>query len=101
MQFVGGVMQSFDRLRHFTLEAPQQIARLIGTTKPTIQAIRDRTHWNAPNIRPKDPVLLGLCTQTDLNLAVEKARKSAARRGGPASEEGGEEAEAEQSATGD
>ena len=48
-----------------------------------------------------DPVLLGLCTQTDLNLAVEKARKVAARRGGPASEGSDENAEAEQSATGD
>src|SRR5512134_881266 len=64
-------------LRHHPELADSQIARLIGTTKPTIQAIRDRTHWNAPNIRPKDPVLLGLCTQTDLNLAVEKARKAA------------------------
>ncbi|HSD34017.1 MAG TPA: cell cycle transcriptional regulator TrcR [Alphaproteobacteria bacterium] len=83
-------------LRHHPELADSQIARLIGTTKPTIQAIRDRTHWNAPNIRPKDPVLLGLCTQTDLNLAVEKA---AARRGGPAPE-GEDAAEAEQSATG-
>ena len=88
-------------LRHHPELADSQIARLIGTTKPTIQAIRDRTHWNAPNIRPKDPVLLGLCTQTDLNLAVEKARKVAARRGGPASEGSDENAEAEQSATGD
>lgn len=68
-------------LRHHPELADSQIARLIGTTKPTIQAIRDRTHWNSPNIRPKDPVLLGLCTQTDLNSAVEKARKAAARRG--------------------
>jgi hypothetical protein len=50
-------------LRHHPELADSQIARLIGTTKPTIQAIRERTHWNAPNIRPKDPVLLGLCTR--------------------------------------
>lgn len=87
-------------LRHHPELVDSQIARLIGTTKPTIQAIRDRTHWNAPNIRPKDPVLLGLCTQTDLNLAVEKARKAAARRGGPAPEGEDDAAEAEQSATG-
>ncbi|HXV23352.1 MAG TPA: DUF1013 domain-containing protein [Alphaproteobacteria bacterium] len=76
-------------LRHHPELPDSQIARLIGTTKPTIQAIRDRTHWNAPNIRPKDPVLLGLCTQTDLNSAVEKARRLAARKGGqtPESEE--------------
>jgi uncharacterized protein len=77
-------------LRHHPELPDSQIARLIGTTKPTIQAIRDRTHWNAQNIRPKDPVLLGLCSQTDLNVAVEKARKAAARRGQPAAE--GEEA---------
>ncbi len=86
-------------LRHHPELADSQIARLIGTTKPTIQAIRERTHWNAPNIRPKDPVLLGLCTQTDLNAAVEKAGKAAARRGDPARE--GEAApEAEQQAQG-
>jgi hypothetical protein len=44
-----------------------QIIKLIGTTKSTIDAIRDRTHWNITNIRPRDPVLLGLCTQTELD----------------------------------
>jgi hypothetical protein len=87
-------------LRHHPELADSQIARLIGTTKPTIQAIRDRTHWNAPNIRPKDPVLLGLCTQTDLNSAVEKARRAAARRGGGQAPEVEEAAETEQSASG-
>lgn len=58
-----------------------QIARLIGTTKNTISAVRDRSHWNSPNIRPKDPVLAGLCSQTDLNAAVTKARRAAERRG--------------------
>ncbi|HEX6103015.1 MAG TPA: DUF1013 domain-containing protein [Alphaproteobacteria bacterium] len=87
-------------LRHHPELADSQIARLIGTTKPTIQAIRDRTHWNAPNIRPKDPVLLGLCTQTDLNSAVEKARRAAARRGGGQAPEAEETAETEQSAPG-
>lgn len=51
-----------------------QIVKLVGTTKNTIQAIRERTHWNTQNIRPRDPVLLGLCKQTDLDKAVEKAR---------------------------
>jgi hypothetical protein len=87
-------------LRHHPELADSQIARLIGTTKPTIQAIRDRTHWNAPNIRPKDPVLLGLCTQTDLNSAVEKARRAAARRGGGQAPEGEETVEPEQPASG-
>ena len=43
-----------------------QIARLIGTTKPTIQSVRDRTHPNSPNLRPRSPVDLGLCTYTEL-----------------------------------
>ena len=47
----------------------------MGTTKPTIQSIRDRTHWNAPNLVPQDPVTLGLCSQTDLDAEVEKAAK--------------------------
>jgi hypothetical protein len=52
-----------------------QIVRLIGTTKSTIAKIRDRAHWNMQNIKPRDPVLLGLCKQSDLNAAIEKARK--------------------------
>src|SRR2546427_502530 len=47
-----------------------QIMRLVGTTKSTIQAIRERTHWNAPNLQPMDPVTLGLCSQIDLDLEV-------------------------------
>ncbi|MFC4353163.1 DUF1013 domain-containing protein [Fodinicurvata halophila] len=58
-----------------------QIVKLIGTTKATIQSIRDRSHWNASNIRPKDPVLLGLSTQSELNAAIEKAKKEAERSG--------------------
>ena len=60
-----------------------QIAKLIGTTKNTIQAVNDRTHWNSPNIRPRDPVLLGLCSQSELNAAVERAQKAAAKAGKP------------------
>lgn len=50
-----------------------QIAKLIGTTKNTIATIRDRSHWNTSHIRPRDPVLLGLCTQTDLHASIQKA----------------------------
>ena len=53
--------------------ADAQIARLVGTTKPTIQTIRERTHWNIANIQPIDPVALGLCRQTELDAAVQKA----------------------------
>jgi len=49
--------------------------RLVGTTKSTIQAIRDRTHWNAPNLTPMDPVTLGLSSQIDLDLEVQRAAK--------------------------
>lgn len=52
-----------------------QLIKLVGTTKKTIEAIKDRSHWNINNLTPRDPVLLGLCTQSALNAAVEKARK--------------------------
>lgn len=52
-----------------------QISRLIGTTKTTIAAIRDRTHWNIANITPKDPVTLGLCPQRELDALVAAVAK--------------------------
>lgn len=52
-----------------------QIMRLVGTTKPTITQIRDRSHWNAPNLTPQDPVTLGLCSQIDLDNEVKKAAR--------------------------
>ncbi|MGH7058843.1 MAG: DUF1013 domain-containing protein [Stellaceae bacterium] len=51
-----------------------QISKLIGTTKPTIAAVRDRTHWNSPNIKPRHPVGLGLCTLDEIEEAVARAR---------------------------
>ena len=53
-----------------------QISKLIGTTRTTIAAIRERTHWNMANITPKDPVTLGLTTQRELDAAVAKAAKA-------------------------
>jgi hypothetical protein len=50
-----------------------QISKLVGTTKPTIQSIRDRSHWNMINIQPVDPVALGMCRQGELDAAVAKA----------------------------
>ncbi len=61
--------------------ADAQISKLVGTTKPTIAAIRDRTHWNINNITPIDPVALGLCKQTELDAAVQKAAKKKAAEG--------------------
>ena len=52
-----------------------QISRLVGTTKATIEQIRGRTHWNAANLTPMDPVTLGLCSQIDLDLEVQRASR--------------------------
>lgn len=51
-----------------------QVSKLVGTTKQTINAVRDRTHWNISNITPQDPVALGLSSQVDLDSAVQKAQ---------------------------
>jgi len=61
--------------------ADAQISKLVGTTKPTIQAIRERTHWNIGNIQPIDPVALGLCKQSELDAAVQKAAAKKAKDG--------------------
>jgi uncharacterized protein len=70
-----------------------QISKLIGTTKPTIAAVRDRTHWNSTNIKPRHPVGLGLCTLEELDAAVSRALRGKPR---PVEEEpaGSEESEA-------
>jgi hypothetical protein len=65
-----------------------QIGKLVGTTKSTIQSIRDRSHWNATNIKPVDPVSLGLCSQIELDDAVGKAAERVARENAKAGIEG-------------
>jgi hypothetical protein len=67
-----------------------QISKLIGTTKPTIAAVRDRTHWNSPNIKPRHPVGLGLCTLEELEQAIGHTR---AKRPAQDSDFGNEESE--------
>jgi hypothetical protein len=69
-------------LRHHPELSDAQLGRLIGTTKPTINSVRERSHWNISNLRPRSPVELGLCTHMELTEAVEKARKT--RRGSQA-----------------
>ncbi len=64
-----------------------QISKLVGTTKPTIQSIRERTHWNISNIQPIDPVALGLCKQSELDAAVQKAAAKKAKEGEVMSDE--------------
>ncbi|MDX2027824.1 MAG: cell cycle transcriptional regulator TrcR [Alphaproteobacteria bacterium] len=56
-----------------------QVARLVGTTKDTIAKVRSRTHWNSNNIKPHNPVLLGLCKQSDLDSALRRAQRRVAR----------------------
>ncbi len=72
-----------------------QVGKLVGTTKPTIQSIRDRSHWNMPNIKPQDPVTLGLTTQVDLDAAVQKAQEKL-RRQQAKEEKAADKAKAEQ-----
>lgn len=63
-------------VKHCPEISDTQVTKLIGTTKTTISAIRERTHWNIANIRPRDPVLLGLCTQVDLDKTLERVRNT-------------------------
>ncbi len=63
-------------LRNHPEISDAQIGKLIGTTRNTIGAIRDRSHWNIQNIQPKDPVTLGLCSQRELDAVVAKAAKN-------------------------
>ncbi|MGB7409126.1 MAG: DUF1013 domain-containing protein [Pontixanthobacter sp.] len=63
-------------LRNHPEISDAQIGKLIGTTRNTIGAIRDRSHWNIQNIQPKDPVTLGLCSQRELDQVVAKAAKN-------------------------
>ncbi len=63
-------------LKNFPQLTDGQISRLVGTTKPTIKGIRDRTHWNITNIKPQDPVALGLCTRDELQAAIDKANRA-------------------------
>ncbi len=62
-------------LKHHPDLTDAQLSRLIGTTKPTILSVRDRSHWNAANIKPQNPVTLGLCTEAELEKAVVIAQR--------------------------
>ncbi len=68
-------------LRNFPQLSEAQIVKLLGTTKDTIQKVRERSHWNSSNIKPRDPVILGLCSQTDLNATVNSANERLIREG--------------------
>lgn len=63
-------------IKHYPDIPDSKVVKLIGTTKKTIEAIRNRTHANTSSIQPKDPVLLGLCSQVELNDLVDKFHKA-------------------------
>src|SRR6202521_1698636 len=73
-------------LRNHPELSDAQISKLIGTTKPTIAAVRERTHWNSVNIKPRHPVGLGLCTMDEIDQAVARSLRT---KGRPAGAESG------------
>ena len=70
-------------LKNYSELTDAQISKLIGTTKPTINAIRDRTHWNTLNIKPQNPVGLGLCSGDDLEKSIALGRARTGKRHAP------------------
>ena len=78
-------------LKHNPELQDAQIARLLGTTKETIAKVRDRSHWNASNIKPNNPVLLGLCKSADLEAAIKRAQRRIAREQKGVKDEGHED----------
>lgn len=63
-------------LKNFPDISDAKVIKLIGTTKLTVDSIRDRSHWNIQNIKPRDPVLLGICSQTDLDKTIENLQSA-------------------------
>jgi len=57
-----------------------QVSKLVGTTKPTINSVRDRTHWNMQQLKLNDPISLGMCSQQELDSALQKSRDKEQRR---------------------
>jgi len=80
-------------LRNHAEVSDAQISKLIGTTRTTITAIRERSHWNIQNIQPKDPVTLGLCSQRELDAIVARAAKKAGVVEGAAVQDSGSDRE--------
>jgi len=65
--------------KNYPMLADSQICKLVGSTKNTVDAIRNRKHWNMSNISPKDPVMANLCSQTELQAAIDKAKRKVER----------------------
>ena len=83
-------------LRNYPELSDAQVSRLIGTTKPTINSVRDRSHHNAAHIKPQSPVYLGLCSAADLEKAVAIARQRSGANRAPASDTTAEAADTEE-----
>ena len=66
--------------RNFPQLSDGQIVKLVGSTKKTVDLIRNKRYWNSSNLSPKDPVVANLCTQADIKNAVDKADRKAAKR---------------------
>ncbi len=67
-------------IKHHPELTDSQLCRLVGTTKPTIVSVRERSHWNSPNIKAQDPVSLGICSQVDLDEAITQAVRRIQRK---------------------
>jgi hypothetical protein len=65
--------------KNYPMLADSQICKLVGSTKNTVDSIRNRKHWNMSNISPKDPVMASLCSQTELQAAIDKAKRKVER----------------------
>jgi hypothetical protein len=66
-------------LKNYPELSDSQVCKLVGTTKPTIDKVRDRTHWNTQNIKPRNPAGLGLCGEAELEKEVDLARARAGK----------------------
>ena len=69
-----------NQVTNFPQLSDGQIVKLVGSTKNTVSAIRNKNYWNSSNLSPKDPVVSNLCSQTEIKNAVEKAERKIARK---------------------
>jgi hypothetical protein len=85
-------------IKNYTMLNDAQIGKLLGTTKSTITAVRERTHWNTPNISPQDPLLLGICSEQELLEDLRKGQKRQEREAKKTAREAAKKASAKAAA---
>jgi len=85
-------------IKNYTMLNDAQIGKLLGTTKSTITAVRERTHWNTPNISPQDPLLLGICSEQELLEELRKGQKRQEREAKKTAREAAKKASAKAAA---